>query len=114
MAVPNDATSGAPTYLRAVRPRPLSGHPFYGATTSLMALQPLSQIKALVVILNALIGVTALAVVAFVETANETVRGWLAEVDIPFGLVMLIATASVTFWTAFGFWSLSKDRAAAP
>lgn len=79
-----------------------------------MALQPLSRPKALIVVVNTLIGAVALAVVALVEPANEAVRGWLAEIGVPFGVVMLIATASVSMWTAIGLWSLSKDRATAP
>jgi hypothetical protein len=79
-----------------------------------MALQPLSRPKALIVLVNALAGAVALAVVALFEPANEVIRGWLAEIGIPFGVVMLIATASVVMWTAIGFWSLSKDRATAP
>ncbi len=75
-----------------------------------MALQPLSQFKAVIVFVNTLFGVFALAVIAFVEPANDAVRDWLAEIGVPFSVVMLIATASVVMWTALGFWSLSKDQ----
>ena len=59
-----------------------------------MALQPLSRPKALTVVASTLIGAVALAVVALVEPANEAVRGGLAEFGLPFGVVMLIATAA--------------------